>query len=251
MRKILFNTVLISTLALLIMSNTYTEECNETPTLSDSDYSQSKGEFTDSRDGKVYKWVKIGDQIWMAENLSYTGNDIIHISSKYQWINNANFNGWCYYDDYKSYEKEYGVLYQWNAAKSACPDGWHIPSKQEWEQMLSYLVANGYSYDGVIGHMYIAKSLTSLKGWNPTLSKGTAGNNDYEEFRNKTNFNAKPAGYRRQNGDFSNIGLSGLWWTFSNNSYAADGIEIYYCKPKVYIHKYNKLRGMSVRCVKD
>lgn len=48
----------------------------------------------------------------------------------------------------------YGVLYNWRAAQDACPDGWHLPSDEEWEQLTVYLGDNGYNYDGSTGGGY-------------------------------------------------------------------------------------------------
>jgi uncharacterized protein (TIGR02145 family) len=93
--------------------------------------------YTDSRDGKKYRVVKIGNQVWMAENLNY------------------NANGSKCYDNIESNCQKYGRLYNWNTAKNACPKGWHLPSEAEWITLTDFGGVNN-----------VGTKLKSASGWN-------------------------------------------------------------------------------------
>ena len=84
-------------------------------------FAQQKGTLTDTRDGKIYKTVKIGEQVWMAENLNYEAE------------------GSRCYNDSTTYCKKYGRLYNWETAMKACPNGWHLPSEKELHELVYFV----------------------------------------------------------------------------------------------------------------
>lgn len=92
--------------------------------IANSTLAQKKGSLMDVRDGQVYKTIEIGNQIWMAQNLNYSAR-----------------GSWCYENEDENC-KQYGLIYTWTAimngedsekAKGICPEGWHIPTNDEWE----------------------------------------------------------------------------------------------------------------------
>ncbi|MCK9256123.1 MAG: fibrobacter succinogenes major paralogous domain-containing protein, partial [Bacteroidales bacterium] len=220
-------------------------------------YSYWYSPYTDSRDGNVYKTVKIGSQIWMAENLKYLPNvAMVGEGSKtksYYYVYNSGGTGVEGAKATYNY-KTYGVLYNWPAAKKACPSGWHLPSDSEWEQMENYLADNGFNYDGTTGggRDKIAKALASKSGWSSSSSTGSVGNTDYSSYRNKTGFTALPGGYRSYGGYFYDLGHYGYWWSATlNDSDNAWKRGLCYSYGSVSRYYSNKGSGSSVRCVRD
>jgi uncharacterized protein (TIGR02145 family) len=139
--------------------------------------------FTDPRDGRVYKTVKIGKQVWMAENLAYAAKD-----SKYYENSAASF-------------KEYGRLYNWKTAMKFCPTGWHLPSNEEWQTLVN----------SIGGADVAAKKLKAKSGWNNYEDTSGSGTDDY-------GFAALPGGVGSSDNYFFNFGFSGYWWTASEYS---------------------------------
>ncbi len=192
------------------------------------------GTFSDSRDSKTYKWVEIGNQVWMAENLNYESG-----------------NSWAY-DNNPAYSDIYGRLYDWNTALTSCPDGWHLPTDPEWTQLENYLKENGYSYDGVIGNDGIAKSLATNSGWDISGHTGVVGNSDFSAYRNITGFSALPSGHRSSTAVFFGLGSNGNWWSATEGgNYGAHGLGLYSGSTEVYRYDDHKSGGFSVRCVRD
>lgn len=217
--------------------------------------------FTDSRDGTVYKIIEIGNQTWMAENLKYLP-EVMNPDVDSQTLP-------CYYVyDYhngiaseakqtKNYNT-YGALYNWVAAQNSCPDGWHLATDSEWEELENYLADNGYNYDGTIGggRDKIAKAVASGTGWVSQNSEGAPGSSSNPEYINKSGFSALPGGFRGYGvlGSMSSLEVWGYWWTGTTNENSSDQAYIRYMNcGQEYISKsdYRKEAGFSVRCIKD
>ena len=174
--------------------------------------SSNTGEMVDKRNGKKYKTVTMGKLTWMAENLNY-------------WTSQST----CY-NDAEAMCKKYGRLYEWDAAKTACPKGWHLPSKQEFESLLN----------SVGGQPIAGKALRSKTGWN-------SGKNGTDYF----SFSAFPAGYKDEKGRFNNEGISTTFWTATDKRGKASSIHLDSKNVEAQINNNGKRFGYSVRCVKD
>ena len=124
---------------------------------SDSKAPNEKGYMIDPRDGQVYKTVKIGDQVWMAENLNYETVNVHHYKDADichgEECGYIRLTAGCY-DAHASNCVKYGGLYRWSYAKTACPEGWHLPDTTEWNKLIS-----------VVGWDSAGKMLKSKTDW--------------------------------------------------------------------------------------
>ncbi|WP_290735040.1 MULTISPECIES: fibrobacter succinogenes major paralogous domain-containing protein [unclassified Fibrobacter] len=187
-----------------------------TPKLSSSSSSKvpelAEGTFTDSRDGQTYKIVKIGTQTWMAENLNFKTD-----------------SSFCYSND-EANCVTYGRLYTWSVAMSACPNGWHLPSNDEWNTL--FTVVGGASTAGPV--------LRATSGW-----YGNGNGSDV------FGFSALPAGNYDQ-GYFNNSGDEASFWMADEfNRESASYARLRYWEAYVYLGDHYKHYGLSVRCLKD
>ncbi len=165
--------------------------------------SEIKDAFTDYRDGKTYKTVKIGNQIWMAENLNYDiGNE-----------------SYCYRNDSTNCNK-FGRLYTWEAAKRSVPPGWHLPTKNEFEQFLSYL--------------------------------GGAERTAYQKLIEDGASNVLFGGWRIYNGGYDYLGSYAFFWSSTEflTDYAWD-LNVGSDNQEARLVTNNRTYAFSVRCVKD
>jgi len=188
-------------------------------------------------DGNVYNTVKIGTQVWMAENLKttkYNDNTAIPLVTDYSEWRSLTTPAYCWYDNDISNKTTYGALYNWYTVNTGklCPTGWHVPSDEEWTILTNYLgsMAGGRMRE------------TGTTHWNSPNTDAT----------NDSKFTALPGGDRSNNGTFGSIGFDGYWWsaTESNAAYAWDRLMDFYVS-NVSRYDVNKEVGFSVRCVSD
>jgi len=197
-------------------------------------FAQQKGTFTDSRDGKKYKAVKIGELVWMAENLNYEakGSKCFGEGGKavsYDQKTNTNIYATLSSAEIQANCQKYGRLYDWNTAMKACPSGWHLPNREEWEILEAF--ADFDEVDDEMELVFNEKKLKARNGWN---WNGTdySGTDDF-------GFAALPGGYGcSSNGNFSRVGghgcskgnfylvgIYGYWW--SATEYTATNASIW------------------------
>jgi len=174
------------------------------------------GTFTDTRDKKTYKTIKINGQIWLAENLSYAAE-----------------NTKCY-DNKPENCTQYGRLYNWETAMKSCPAGWHLPKDAEWDKLYR-------SADGTSGTESPYSSETA------GIFLKVANNNSVDKF----GFSALLGGLSL-NGGYQRVGEEGHWWSASEeNKYNAYERIIWSKYEVANYNKDEKSKFFSVRCIKD
>jgi len=177
-----------------------------------------KGSFTDSRDGKKYKTVKIGKQTWMAENLNYEAE------------------GSECYDNDPANCKKYGRLYDWETAMKVCPKGWHLPNNAEWKVLITTVGGNIAT---------AGKYLKTKSGWNDKDGKS---GNGIDAF----GFSALPGGASYSDGSLRSTGNDGLWWASEiNTKYDSYYWNMDYESEFIYDGYISKGSLFSVRCLQD
>lgn len=190
------------------------------------------GRVLDPRDGQAYSTVSFGSMNWMAQNLAYLPKvygkgDTSSDSPRYyvyeyqgNQVNSAKAN---------VNFKKYGALYNWAAATEICPEGWHLPSAEEWAALEDYVGRNNSS------------KLKSRSLWDQSYS----GSDDF-------GFGALPGGYLSRY-SFDNLGSGAYWWTASESEseqYALNLSLGYYGNSLSKNQEY-KYTAYSVRCVQD
>lgn len=236
--------------------------CDKTETgiENSNDFTGTSGTFIDQRDNITYKWVKIGEQIWMAENLKATkyndGSDIPNVTEDIEWFN-LKTGAYCWYNNDASANKNiYGALYNWYAVNTGklAPKGWHIPTDEEWIILENSLIVNGFNYDGTTSGNKIAKSMADKTSWALTTKVGTPGMD--LPSNNRSGFSGRAGGQRiTYYKVFNYIGEEGIWWSSTNievnNSKYGINSEIFTHLPGLMIYNSPMSSGFSIRCIKD
>lgn len=206
----------------------------ETEKTKEADKSKAKRFIEDRRDGKKYRVVIIGKKAWMAENLKFDDR-----------------RSECYNSDYDNCDM-YGRYYTWSQAlaidgncdikkcslrpgnmRGICPEGWHIPTLQEWENLVVYVERKARDNAGSV--------LKSTYAWN------------YRQGTNESKFNVLPAGYRFQSGNFMGLGKVARFWTWNElNGYEATSVELQDRSTRAFLKRDEyKANELNVRCVSD
>lgn len=244
-----FTTIIPSLLLFFLLPFTFSSCEKSDPEEEDPQQEEDNNTFTDNRDGKQYKWIKIGTQIWMAENLAYlpsvnsfqeeSGTEPRYYVYDY---NETSLNDAKASDNYN----KYGVLYNWPAASAACPAGWHLPSDEEWKALEMYL---GMSREEADKTGYRGTDEGSRLAGNSSL--WDSGNLKNNAAFGTSGFVALPGGFY-YSGSTSGLGRYGKWWSNGISSTRAVDRSLYYTGALVGRGDASlKEYGYSVRCIKD
>jgi uncharacterized protein (TIGR02145 family) len=214
-------------------------------------------------DGNKYRTIEIGNQEWMAENIKAShyadGTDITFVSKNADWNElEVNDKAYCWYNNDPSFDEIYGPLYNWAGAmkgipvdnsalsvvQGVCPDGWHLPSDDEWKNLETYIGMSQYDVDLEGKRGYVGGKLkeTGTIHWKEPNSGAT----------NEYGFTALPGGM--QSGLFASEGFQGTWWSSTLSESKVWLRSLNYSSTFINrraIDPLNSQYGFSVRCVKD
>lgn len=189
-------------------------------------------------DGNHYDAVKIGSQIWMSANLGVTrfrnGDSIPEAVSKEEWIKFGQEGkpAYCVIQNNKSDGIKYGKLYNWFAVadpRGLAPKGWHIPSDEEWTILTDYLG----------GGVAAAMSMRVVNSYDDGNS-------------NNASFSGLPGGARALNGNFYGFESFGYWWSGTESKNHTAWMRVLsYSIVDINSLCYNKICGLSVRCIRN
>ena len=212
-------------------------------------------------DGNVYEIIEIGEQVWMAENLKTTrysnGDEIIYIDNPNEWNNNFIGHYAAYNNDLSNVDS-YGYLYNWSAAndnRGICPDGFHVPSDQEWSELIQYLDPNTNPFAENHNDVHSSLAGGSLKDTGTIQEGDGLWQSPNTNATNVSGFSALPAGLtndENQNVDLMGYYLGYLAWYWTSTAIDSDlawSRELFWSGSDIHRHSITKNYGISVRCV--
>jgi uncharacterized protein (TIGR02145 family) len=199
-------------------------------------------------EGNKYRTVKIGTQTWMAENLKTTkyndGTEIQLMENYDDWVE-LSAPAYCWFGNDSANREIYGGLYNWYTVQTdkLCPDGWHVPSDEEWKELRRIL-----GDDGTAGDALKEKGTRYWKSPN-------------EGATNSSRFTALAGGYRSFDGTFNLLKSDGYWWSSTESVWyrkSPDSIptiafymNLRYDDHDIYRNASEKSNGFNIRCIKD
>ena len=216
----------------------------------DPDCGPGPGTVTDF-DGNVYQTVTIGDQTWMMENLKVThyqnGDPIPKVTDDGTW-DGLTTGAFCEYNNDIGNVAAYGRMYNWYAvadSRNIAPEGWHVPSDEEWKQLEMYL-----------GMSQAEADATGQRGTDEGGKLKEAGTTHWSSpntgATNESGFSALAGGYRGDNGGFYSMGDTAAFWSSTEGSSGNAWCRtLGYLNSQVDRGNYDKPDGYSVRCVRD
>jgi uncharacterized protein (TIGR02145 family) len=199
-------------------------------------------------DGNIYQTAKIGNQIWIAENLKVTkyrnGDPIPNVTDSSEWVN-LTTGAYCTFDNDESNVTTYGLLYNWFAVKDSrniAPEGWHVPMDEEWKTLEMYLGMSQSEADDInLRGTNEGSKLKSSSAW-------VFGGNG----TNESGFSAVQGSYRFDTGRFGALYAYAAFWSSTEaDSDSAWHRGLGYTYSKVNRIVRNKNYGYSIRLVCD
>lgn len=189
-------------------------------------------------ENNIYKIVRIGSQIWMAENLRATkyndGTPIQLVTNNNSW-ENLTSPAYCWYQNNINYKSTFGALYTGYTVltEKLCPDGWHVPTYDEWITLRDYLGDSS------------AVQLKSKDMWEICYPYILAGTDKY-------GFKALPSGWRTGDGTFVTFGTEASYWSSTKEkTYTGWSTNLVCYANNLRDWDLSLVMGYSVRCVKD
>lgn len=214
-------------------------EVSKIPQVTETNISETEETVTDI-DGNIYKTIKIGTQVWMAENLktiNYNdGEPIPLVESDYAW-GNLETPGYCWMNNDETNKDSYGALYNWYVVDTdkVAPKGWHVPTEEEWATLIEF-----------VGSERDSGGMLKEKGTLHWLAPNNGASDTY-------GFSARAGGYRNYDGlVFLQPLDGGYFWTSTEEEVStAYGYSMNFDGIDVKKWGVSKTYGRSIRCIKD